>query len=89
MWKASFYCVFTSSVPSLPNMKIVPHFPPDIFMVLARLVTLAREKNIRITEVCNKYLNCLCYLKKHTHSFDLLQENQMKSLGILWIRYML
>lgn len=44
MWKASFYCVFTSSVPSLPNMKIVPHFPPDIFMVLARLVTLAREK---------------------------------------------
>lgn len=39
------------------------------------------EKNIRIAGVCNKYPNCFCFLKKHTYSFDLLQDKSNELSG--------
>jgi hypothetical protein len=55
-------------------MKILPHFPADIFIVLARLVSLTIQ--IKISEILESAINILTafYLKNTLTQFDVLQD---------------
>lgn len=65
------------------------HILPYIFLWYwpDLLLLLSREK-YQNYGVCHEYPNCFCYLKKHTHLIY-CKTNQVKSLGIPWIRHML
>lgn len=85
-----FYYVSTSSGPVLLNMKILPHFPPDTFIVLARLVPLTiQRKNQNCWSLHSISKQLLLPEKNTLIHLIYYKTNQMKSLGILQLRHVI